>query len=173
MNMKRVKDQEGKGLTRRVAFFVALMTIEVSVWKLLRSVRRFDRRGGIGSPRLCRGSLFRLFSRSLLWWLEIVFWSLLALFRVFLFRRGLGGNGISVALSELPFLGVDGGIHVRLGEFAFEGWCIRGGHVDVSDGVGSGFAFSHRFPSDYRKRVECSRQTMDTSTRTHLKGIST
>lgn len=133
----------------------------MAVGKLLRSVRRFDRGGGISSPGLCRGSRFGSFSRSLLRWLEIVFRSLLVLYRVFLLRCRLGGNGVSVALGELSFLELEGGVEAGVGEFPFEGWWIRGGHVDVSGGVGSGFAFSHRFLSDYRTGVGCSRQTTE------------
>jgi hypothetical protein len=166
-------DRGEMGLTRRVALFVALMTVEMPVRELLRSIRRFASGGGPSGPGLSssRDSWFDLFSRTLLRWLEIVSGNLPVLYGVFTF----GGNfqrveGISIALNKLLLLDFDGGIHVGLGEFPFVWRWIRGRHVDVTTGIGAGFAFSHRFPSDYRKKVRYTEKTTENSARAHLKG---
>ena len=167
-------DREGAGLTRRVALFVALMTVEMPIGEFLRNVRRFDRGGGPSGPRLRGGGRFDLASRSPLWRLEIVFGKFLqvVLYRVFLLGGGLRRNGVGVALGELLFLDLDGNVHVGLGELPLVRRWVRGRHVDVTAGIRTGFAFSHRFPSDHRKRVECSERT-ESLTWTRLGGTST
>ena len=124
------------------------MTVEVPVRKLLGSVRGFDGGGGPSNPRGRGGGWFDFLDRSPLRRLEIVFGNLLVLHRVSLLGGSVWGNITGIALNKLLFLDLGGNVHIRLGEFPFvRGW-IRGGHVDVTAGIRTGLAFSHRFPSD-------------------------
>lgn len=99
--------------------------------------------------------MFDLFYHSLLRWLKIDHRDLLVLYRVFTLGGVLLRNVLGITLDELPLLGYDGDVQVRLGEFPLVcGLLVLGGHVDVTAGIRARFAFGHQFPSVIIERVE-------------------